>query len=349
MSRETVIGWDVGGAHVKAACLDSGGTVLAVTQVACPLWQGGDHLERAVRAVLATLPKGKAVHAVTMTGELVDLFESRIEGVRFIVDRLVALLAPERIRIFVGGAGFVEPPLAQAMEPLAASSNWFASAALTAQRLATGVFIDIGSTTTDIVVCKDGEPAVRGSTDHDRLRSGELVYTGVVRTPLMAIASGVHYEGVWVPLMAEQFATMADVYRVTGELPPHADLHPTADGRPKTVSASARRIARMLGLDLADGSDLDRWREVARRFAATQLAMIGGAYAQALNHHAIAADAPLVGAGVGRFLVARLAQRVQRPYREFQSLMEVGMPSAGAVSDCAPAVAVAGLALEGAT
>lgn len=346
MSHETVIGWDVGGAHVKAACLSTSGNVLAVKQVACPLWQGGDHLGHAVRKVMATFPGGHAVHAVTMTGELVDLFESRVEGVRFIVERLSALLSPARPRIFAGSEGFVEPPLAPTVEHLVASSNWLASATLVARRLPAGVFIDVGSTTTDIIVFKGGKPTVCGSTDHARLCSGELVYTGVVRTPLMAVASGVHYEGSWVPLMAEHFATMADVYRVTGELPAHADLHPTSDGRPKTVHASVRRIARMLGLDLEDGRDLDCWGEVARRFSAMQLALIGSACARVLDHHTLAADAPLVGAGVGRFLVRHLAQRMRRSYLEFQSFIDVGMLSAGDVSDCAPAVAVAGLALE---
>ena len=47
---------------------------------------------------------------------------------------------------------------------------------------------------------------------------GELVYIGVVRTPLMALVRRVPFPRVWNPLMAEYFATMADVYRLLGRL-----------------------------------------------------------------------------------------------------------------------------------
>jgi len=57
-------------------------------------------------------------------------------------------------------------------------------------------------------------------------------------------------------------------------------------------------------------------------------------------------DAPLIGAGVGRFLTAELATRLQRPYLEFAQLLPGGRATPDRVSDCAPAVAVAWLAQE---
>ena len=62
--------------------------------------------------------------------------------------------------------------------------------------------------------------------------------------------------------MNELFATSADLYRVLELLPEGADQHPAADGGPKTVEASARRLARMIGADLADGDPAD-WRRLA--------------------------------------------------------------------------------------
>ena len=50
--------------------------------------------------------------------------------------------------------------------------------------------MDVGSTTTDIIPIIDGRVAVRGQTDTDRLRSGELVYTGSLRTPVCALVRG---------------------------------------------------------------------------------------------------------------------------------------------------------------
>ena len=43
----TTIGWDIGGAHLKAVYLDQEGTIEAVHQVACPLWQGIEKLDEA--------------------------------------------------------------------------------------------------------------------------------------------------------------------------------------------------------------------------------------------------------------------------------------------------------------
>ena len=49
---ETCIGWDVGGAHLKAVLLNNEGVVIAATQVYCPLWRGLRELELAIDNVL---------------------------------------------------------------------------------------------------------------------------------------------------------------------------------------------------------------------------------------------------------------------------------------------------------
>jgi uncharacterized hydantoinase/oxoprolinase family protein len=84
----TIVGWDVGGAHVKA-CVLQGGEVVDVAQWACPLWQGLDQLERVLQQAHERWPAmGTMAHAVTMTGEW-RLFAHR-EGVQ----RIAATIAP---------------------------------------------------------------------------------------------------------------------------------------------------------------------------------------------------------------------------------------------------------------
>ena len=80
--------------------------------------------------------------------------------------------------------------------------------------------------------------------------TGELVYTGLVRSFVMAIAERAPFAGRWSPLINENFATMADVHRILGTLPEGADQMATADGRAKTVAASRARLARMVGRDV---------------------------------------------------------------------------------------------------
>ena len=166
------------------------------------------------------------------------------------------------LRIYGGRDGFHAPSDAVRHWRAIASANWHASAAFAASRSKQGLFVDVGSTTSDLVAFRDGRVEFTGYSDEERLTSEELVYTGVTRTPVMAIADRVPFGGASQLVMAEHFATMADIHRLTGELPADADQQATADGRGKTPGDSARRLARMLGRD-ADPADLAPWRQLA--------------------------------------------------------------------------------------
>lgn len=345
MSPEGWIGWDLGGANLKAVQLDAAGRVVGVAQVACPLWQGLDRLQAGIDQVIAQFGPSRHAHAVTMTGELADLFESRARGVEVLVATMRKRFASEPIQVYAGRAGFVRPERAGALVTQVASANWAATCALAAAELGAGLVMDIGSTTTDVLPFADGEMAAWGATDQDRLVHGELVYSGVARTPLMALVQRVPFEGAWVPVMAEHFATTADVYRLLGTLPVHADLLPSADGREKTPAASAVRLARMLGVD-AGLAEMAAWVAVAEYVAECQLRSLLDAVACVLSRGDVPQGAPIVGAGVGRFLVRGLAERLNRPYVDFEALLDSEWSGEPDVSDCAPAAAVASLAAE---
>ena len=82
---------------------------------------------------------------------------------------------------------------------LVASANWMASGAVVAGLIPEGLVVDIGSTTTDLIVVRHGAVEAQGDDDGSRLVAGELVYSGVVRTPVMALAPRVPFAGAWVP------------------------------------------------------------------------------------------------------------------------------------------------------
>jgi probable H4MPT-linked C1 transfer pathway protein len=340
-----LIGWDIGGAHLKAAA-SAGGQVLAVSQKPCLLWQGMHHFHEAVEETLKELsPTPDCRHAVTMTGELVDRFANREEGVLSLIRAMETHCTSGSLVIFAGRAGFLEPGAIDSRHiPDIASANWMATGFHAASRIRDALLIDIGSTTTDLLLVQRGEVQMRGYTDFERMRYDELIYSGIVRTPLMALARRAPFEGEWVGLMAEHFATTADVYRLCGELPEHADQMPTADGGAKTVPASARRIARLLGRD-AESAEADAWERVARFFRGQQLGSIALACERQLSRGLLNRRAPFVGAGVGRFLVQELATRLQHPYVDFADLFPVHARGDGFhIADCAPAAAVAMLA-----
>lgn len=334
-----LIGWDVGGAHLKAALLVDG-HLRAVRQTPCPLWRGLEHLSRALELTLADWPLAPC-HAVTMTGEMVDLFTDRASGVAALSQLLQQRLG--QVLLFAGRRGFVAVDQAAIAAPEIASANWLASAAWAAARLDAAVLIDIGSTTSDIIPLAGGQPATSSRSDLDRLGNGELVYTGVVRTPVHALAARVPLRGRWQTLCAEFFASAADVYRLLGVLPADADQHDTADGRGKSVAESTARLARMLGCD-ASAASAAEWHQLAAYLARCQLTQLQDGLALVLSAHPLAAPAPLLGAGVGRFLVDRLSRYEHRPYRDFGTLCSDEPALQAAAADCAPAVAVGLLA-----
>jgi len=341
MPPDAVIGWDVGGAHLKAARLRDG-RVDRVIQLPCALWRGLDRLHAALDDAESRLGPAP-VHGATMTGEMVDLFPSREAGVRRLVTELRGRFCPADLRIFAGESRLCSADEAIAAPDRVASANWLASALLVARRRPDALFVDVGSTTTDLVPIRGGEVRCRGRDDASRLVSGELVYGGVVRTPVMAMAERVPFGGAQVPLMAEWFAAAADVYRLTGQLPQDADQHPTADGADKSVAASARRLARMIGRD-HESAELERWRELAAWLGAELSRRILSAAVRVLAREPLPPGAPVVAAGVGRFLAPALARALDRDLLEFGALVPAVPGEADRASDCAPAVAVGWLA-----
>lgn len=341
---DDMIGWDIGGAHVKAARVAPDGAVLAVMQLPCALWRGLSELGKAIERVADKFAIVRR-HAVTMTGEMVDLFANRKAGVAAIASTMHDHFPDGDVRFYCGGNRFIRHDRVEDNAHHIASANWRAPVELIAEKIDNGVFIDIGTTTTDLIAIKQHSARSVGNDDFTRLMSGELVYTGVVRTPLMAIGETILFRGQRVPLMAEFFATMADVYRVLNELPSEADQHPTADGAEKSAIASARRMVRMIGRDL-ECAATEEWREMAQGFRAAQLHKIEVALGTVISRAGLREGVIIVGAGVGQFLAREIAAQSGRQYRSFAGLVRCKGVDLITVANIAPAVAVALLALH---
>lgn len=340
--RQRIIGWDVGGAYIKVAVHESDGSISKVLQKPCPLWKGISFLEQAVSLVLQDIPDDACQHAITMTGELVDLFASREQGVEQITQTMQKILAEFPLFFYAGLDGFLTAEQIQPSHYTSiASANWLASASLVASQLKNGLFVDMGSTTTDILPIADNKVQASGWTDYERLISSELVYTGIVRTAVMAVTQTVCFKGHYIGLMAEYFATMADIYRLTGELNEAHDLMETADNTEKTVAASARRLSRMIAYEYSK-NDLSLWKQLAHNIKSQQKHTIKKACERQLSHNLISHNDYFIGAGIGRFLVQEIATDLGFPYLDFTDLIHSqAKDEAIKIADCAPAVAVA--------
>jgi (4-(4-[2-(gamma-L-glutamylamino)ethyl]phenoxymethyl)furan-2-yl)methanamine synthase len=343
-----IIGWDIGGVHLKAARAENGQIVKAA-QYASPLRSGTELLQEALARAHSDMGRGDR-NVITMTGELADIFASRRDGVAQL--SLLAERELENVSIYAGPSGFVTGTEARRRSSEIASANWHASAAVVARCRKAALFIDVGSTTTDVIPIANGKVMSRGYTDAERLATGELVYTGLVRSFLMATAPRAPLNGAWTSLINENFATMADVHRILGTLPAGVDLMPTADGREKSVSASRVRLARMLGSD-ADTDDetandktaRDKiWDLLARWFAEAQRRAIVDAAMLVMSRCVAASSGPVVAAGIGVGLVAEVAQRLGLSSLRFDKLLDVVPEASDTVCQCAPAAALTALA-----
>lgn len=341
MRHSNFIGWDIGGAHLKVASVGVTGKIEFVEQFASPLWQGLAQLEVLLPKTIERLPKGSLSHAFTITAELVDIFENREDGVMSLIDVCEKKLGGD-ISFYAVDEGLLDVGCAREKTDQIASANWHASATYTASLIESGLFIDVGSTTTDIIPFSNNKLANRGFDDQSRLRFDELVYTGVIRTSLMSLTNKAPFNGEWQNIAAENFATTADIYRILGCLNEADDLMAAADGKKKDVDGSFRRLARMLGTDIKDSDEQQCWHKLAGYFEETQLQLLTKSMLRVLSNSPDR-NSKIIGAGTGRFLIKKIAQRINIPYIEFSDLCDSETELQHKCNVCAPAVAIAQL------
>jgi (4-(4-[2-(gamma-L-glutamylamino)ethyl]phenoxymethyl)furan-2-yl)methanamine synthase len=318
-----VVGLDIGGANLKAA--DAAGHA---ENVPFPLWKHPEKLATSLGSLLARSPYGDAL-AVTMTGELCDCFPSKRQGVSAILDAVEIAAEGKPVRVWRNDGRFVSLTEARQSALQVAAANWLALATFVG-RLASedsGLLIDIGSTTTDVIPLQDGRPEPQGRTDPERLRSSELVYTGVRRTPLCALLPG---------SAAEWFATTLDVYLLLGHIPEDPGNRDTADGQLATVAAAEARLARMFCADMETSTEEQR-RSVATRALKQQRTMVQSAIERVMQRLP-SQPRTVVLSGSGEFL-GRMAIPETAAAARVVSLTEMLGPACSTAA-CAHALAV---------
>ncbi len=314
-----ILGLDVGGANLKAA--DAQGRAV---NLPFPLWQHPKRLFTELRTIFKRFAPERI--AVTMTGELCDCFATKRAGVAFIVDAVVRAAGSRPVYFWSTAGRFVSADEANAQPLAVAAANWHALATHLGALYPRGEYLllDIGSTTADIIPILRGVPSTRGFTDPERLRFRELVYTGVIRTPLCALLG---LNGA-----AELFATTEDIYILLGDLFEAAHCS-TADGKPATKAHAHARLARMT-CDDAEGMSWDAALELAGALRDRQVRAIAEAVASRF-------PAPIDGvilSGSGAFLIPRVLAHLGWHDVEEISLAEGWGPETSSAA-CAFAVA----------
>ena len=332
------LGVDIGGANLKLA--DGNGYAESHSFA---IWKDPDALTQQLRTCIAQAPPNDHL-VVTMTGELADCFETKAQGVSFILDTVERAADGRHTRVYLHNGTMVTPQVAKRRPHEVAAANWHALARF-ATRFAEGesaLLIDVGSTTTDIIHLDEGQPAVTAFADTDRLISGELVYSGVSRTAVCAVVTRVPYRGQDCRISSELFATMRDAYLILGELTEDGADENTADGRPATKASARTRLGRMICADPENFNHRDAVT-MAHAIAEQQAIQIGQGLEQ-------------VSAGLGQ-MPGRVILSGQGEFAARRALTTLGVSPriislskelSVAISRCAPAHALAVLSREAA-
>jgi len=302
-----VLGWDIGGVNTKVARV-ADAQLLAARAAPYALQRDPAALAPLLAHLAHDLGAGPAdAHAVTMTAELSQLFRTKREGVGFVLDAVAAAFPDARVRVWSVDARWRTPAEAR-REPLAvAAANWAATAHVVGRLCTDCLLVDVGSTTTDIIPIQGGAPMARGRTDIERLQTGELVYSGALRTPVEAIAPTVPVRGRPTGVSAEGFALAGDVHVWRGELAPADYSVATPDGRPTTKEFAGERLARVVCADreMLDETDIG---VIADALWDAQVTRIGQGLERVRARQP--ALARVVVTGLGEFLGAAAARRI---------------------------------------
>ncbi|NPE29234.1 H4MPT-linked C1 transfer pathway protein [Methanococcoides sp. SA1] len=288
------IGIDIGGANTKVASSD--GEITELLYI--PLWKDTT-LPSALNELADRLqPDGLAV---VMTGELADCFVDKEEGIKFIMDSVNNAFDCE-VR-YVNNTGNFQKSTQNNRE--LAAANWAASARLIGEEVGDCIFVDVGSTTSDVIPIKNGKH-VAGHTDFSRLLKDELFYAGTLRTNLAALLDTVTLDAGTCRVSSELFANTADAYMLLGDIDKELYTCETADGAGKDRIDCMRRLARVVCADLTEISEEDIY-ELAKNVKERQIELLCNSISSVAETNELDM---IVSAGLGEFMIEEAAKRL---------------------------------------
>jgi len=289
-----ILGIDIGGANTKIASDD--GELIELHYI--PLWKN-TKLPEVLKEISMRLKPKKV--GVVITGELADCFPDKDTGLSYIIDAVNN--AFKEAYFFTSSGVFT-----QEKKHEISAANWMASAVFIGKEFPDCIFLDIGSTTTDIIPIRDGVP-LAGKTDFERLKKGELVYTGILRTNIAAILDSVNIGGFRSRVSSEMFAISADAYTVLGMITGSQYTCDTPDNAGKKPVDSERRLARVVCADLSE-IDEDTITYIAQQVMEKQVKEIKDALHEVTERHG---KSVIVACGLGEFFGNRVAKEAELP------------------------------------
>lgn len=301
-----IAGFDIGGANTDLAVIDfEDGEIknMEVDFAYLPMWSNNDDLSHVLVELIENICPVSEIDAVgiSMTAELVDAYDTKKDGVLDIVKKCEETFTCPIA--YVGVDGMISKSEIEKDPLKAAAANWIATAQIATLISDNCIFIDTGSTTTDIIPIKEGHECAIGKSDFDRSATGELVYTGTLRTNLASFLDKVEINGKEYRVASELFAQTADVYMVLDLITEDDYICDTFDGEGKSKIDCARRIARVVCADL-EMLSMDDIVEMSEVIHQKQIAQIADGLKQVVETQGLDL---IVTTGLGKDILDRPA------------------------------------------
>ncbi len=256
-----IAGFDIGGANTDLAIIDfdQGGDIENIKSDFryLPMWTKNEELGKYLIELIGDEIEQLDAVGVSMTAELVDAYKTKKEGVLDIVNKVEDTF--DIPVAYVGLSGMMDASQVNSDPLHVAAANWVATSQIASIMSSDCILVDVGSTTTDIIPIKNGSECALGRSDLERLGTGELVYTGTLRTNVAALVDKIPFDDGWFRVSSELFAISADVHHVLGNITAEEYSCDTPDGAGKDKKESLRRISRVLcgDLEILSTSDIE--------------------------------------------------------------------------------------------
>lgn len=286
----SVLGLDIGGANLKFVFEG----YAKITYF--PMWENVSKLGTLLGELNRKFFPEKV--GVVITAELSDCFRNRGEGITYISE-IVKTSFPESSSYFLDIGGNLSEKI---LNPeLYFASNWVASSKfLLSEGWTEFIFTDMGSTTTDIIPVK--EDILAHKTDFERLSNHELLYFGILRTPVFYILSE-----FGAPLVPEYFAITADCLRITEDISEEDYVCDTPDSKGRSREECMIRLARTVCIE----PEGDFILEFANTVKERMIEKIK--YSLELHSEKYSLERVL-GCGIGDFLIEEASRRSRLDY-----------------------------------
>lgn len=329
-----IAGFDIGGANTDLAIIDfdDNGNINSIKAdfKYLPMWIKNNELGDALKSLLKHHINEIDAVGITMTAELADAYETKKNGVLDIAGKVMEIF---KVPVgFISINGVIDYSCLLNYPENVAAANWIATSRIASKISEECILIDVGSTTTDIIPIKEGMECAKGRSDLERLATGELVYTGTLRTNLATIVHKVPLDDQWYRVSSELFSISADIHRVLDNIKMEDYTCDTPDRAGISIEDCMRRLSRLIcgDLDVLTPSDI---KHISRYIYQEQVKQIAEALGEVSKRENIS---KVVATGLGMEILAKKSV-------EYLKMDYVGMDSILTKEECvvAPAIGTA--------